>query len=234
MAEYTRELDVSQGFNFKQDEHASFGYLTGLVIGDTNFGPDFKVADPLDMPDPPKKAAGSAGEGSGDTSGMFKKPAVAVLTNVSWTSQPTDPIKIEGRITAANYQLIAQLTMLSMKKIVLQFAFVVFDYDTVNNTYFPSITTYKGSGPVGLAPSKIEEVGFGKDKALEAIFGVVGKEGNAFQLTANHKPEEDVPGFVNHAFTLAVVPTAGKESQQLRIQTSAKYKIILPWGLPKL
>lgn len=233
MATFDRECDVGQAFNFKQDEHYTFGYMTGLVIGDTNLGPDFKVADPLDMPAPPKKGTGAAGEASGDTSGMFKKPVTAVLSQVTWSTQPTDMIDFKGRISAANAQLLAQLTYLSMTKIVLQCSFVVFDYDSVNNVYFPVISSFKGTAPVGMPPGKIEDVGFGTDSHVKPIYGIIGKEGNAFKLTIESKMAEDPPGFKNYEFSLSIAPTASKESQQIQIQTSAKVKLILPWGLPQ-
>ena len=44
--DFEKECSVEQGFNFRQDEHHTFGYINGLVIGDSVLAPDLKVAEP--------------------------------------------------------------------------------------------------------------------------------------------------------------------------------------------
>ena len=52
--EFSKECDVGQGYNFKQDEHHTFGYLNTLVFGENNIAPDIRVAEP------PRSTAGTA------------------------------------------------------------------------------------------------------------------------------------------------------------------------------
>lgn len=233
MAEYTRECDVGQGFNFKQDEHYTFGYITGLVIGDSSLSPDFKVADPLTVPEPPKAAEGVEKGVEVKTSGVFTKPVVAVLSNVTWGNvQATDMIDFAGRISSTNMQLITNLTMQSMSKVVVRISFIVFEYDPVLNAYYPAFSSYEGSEPLGTKPGSVAG-GFGANTSVKEVYGILGKDGNNFKLKATVKPADDPAGFINHEFEISVAATAAPNVQQLQIQTSSVNKMIKPWGLPR-
>lgn len=232
MAEYTRECDVGQGFNFKQDEHYTFGYITGLVIGESSLSPDFMVVDPTTVPAPPKAA--KLGEGAEVKSqGIFSKPVVGVLASATWANvQATDMIDFTGRISVTNMQLITNLTMQSMAKVAVRIAFVVFEYDLVANSYYPSFSSYEGSELIGFKPDPVSG-GWGQNTSVKEIYGILGKDGNNFKLKASVKPADDPPGFLNHEFEISVAPTASEAVQQIQIQTSVVNKMIKPWGLPR-
>lgn len=229
---FEKICDVGQGLSFKQDEHFTFGYITALAIGDTTLKADFKVADPLAKPQP-VESKGTLGGGGADTSGILTKAVVAVLEKVTWNTEPTGMIEFEGRVTPANMQAIYSLTMQGLSKLVVQFGFVVFEYDYVHNRYYTAYATNKASKPSGQQPTGVGAIGFGSASNVVPIFGLLAKEGNSIKLTAEQKMADDPPGFRNHAFTLAVAATAASQVQQIRAQTSDTNKMIKPWGLPQ-
>ncbi|MFO0657115.1 MAG: hypothetical protein U0787_18830 [Polyangia bacterium] len=63
MPEFSKECDKDQGFDFKQEEHKTFGYINTLVIGEVEIAPDIKVPEPSAGSGVTIKASG-AGAGS--------------------------------------------------------------------------------------------------------------------------------------------------------------------------
>lgn len=233
MAELSFECDANQGFNFKQDEHQTFGFITSLVIGEASMSPDFKVADPEALAAiKPKKAGGLTGDVEVSTSSKFTNPAVAVLTAVKWPTNATDKIEFEGRVSSTNMQLIQNLILQSMPKMVVRIAFIVYVYDPNLQAYYPAFKTYQGTAPLGIKPGD-SSGGFGANSSVPEVYGILSKDGGAFNLTANIKPEDEPVGFINFGFTMAVAATAASDVQQLQVQTSSVAKMIKPWGLPR-
>lgn len=237
--EFSKECDKDQGFDFKQDEHKTFGFINTLVIGDVEIPPDIKVPEPTAGSGLTIKAGG-AGGGAGDavgTTGIFTKPVVGVLKTASWNTLPTDTVKFEGLLSTSNMQVISMLTMQSLSKITIRFSFVVYEYDPVATLYFPSFCSKEGSAPTNTPPAKSSGLdGFGTDPNAKPIFGVLGKDGpdGAFQLKVDPKISGDAPlGVKVHDFTLHVSPPTAKATQQIKIQTSNTNKIIKGWGLPQ-
>lgn len=236
--EFSKDCDKDQGFDFKQDEHKTFGYINTLVIGDVEIPADIKVIEATADSGIKIKAGGAGGDSGGDSAGLFKKPVVAVLKGAqTWNTLPTDTLKFEGLISTSNMQTISMLTMQSLSKIVVHFSFVIYEYDPVANLYFPSFCSKAGSTPTGAAPGKAAGIsGFGNDPNAIPIYGVLGKDNptGAFQISASTPISGDAPlGLKVHDFKLHVAPPTAKEPQQIKIQTSNTNKMIKGWGLPQ-
>ena len=75
--EFSKDCDKDQGFDFKQDEHKTFGYINTLVIGDVEIPADIKVIEATADSGIKIKAGGAGGDSGGDSAGLFKKPVVA-------------------------------------------------------------------------------------------------------------------------------------------------------------
>ena len=237
--EFAKECDKDQGFDFKQDEHKTFGYINTLVIGDVEIAPDIKVVEAT-ASSGIKIKAGGAGGGNGDdkgSAGLFTKPVVAVLKTAAWNTLPTDTIKFEGLMSTSNMQVISMLTMQSLAKIVIRFSFVIYEYDPVKQVYFPSFCSREGSVPTNAPPADSKGLdGFGTDPNAKNIYGILGKDGpdGAFQIKVDPKISGDAPlGLKVHDFTLHVAPPTAKNTQQIKIQTSEANKIVKGWGLPQ-
>ena len=59
--EFSKDCDKDQGFDFKQDEHKTFGYINTLVIGDVEIAPDIKVVEATASSGIKIKAGGAGG-----------------------------------------------------------------------------------------------------------------------------------------------------------------------------
>lgn len=231
--EFAKEMDIGQGYNFKQDEHHTFGYINAWVIGKNNIAPDIKVVEPTSLAQLGSNA-GTTGALAADTSGIFNKPVVAVLNNVTWSTLPNENITFQGRISVANMQQLSMLLMQSLKEVVLSLSFVVYEYDLVNQVYFTSFKSHKGTAPNGAGPAAQDGGGFGKDTATEPIYALLGKtSGTEFGIKIGPKAEEDPLGIKNHTLELTLAPPIAKAPQQILIQTSEKVKLIQPWGIPQ-
>jgi hypothetical protein len=239
--DFQKACDPAQGFDFKQDEHKTFGYITMLVIGDIEMPADIKVAEavPTTAIAPPS-SSGAEGNSTLDSSGVYTKPVVAVLKSAAWSTLPTDTIKFEGLVSTANMQMISMLKMQSLSKIVMNFSFIVYEYDPVHNKYFASFASHKASSkePTGAKPKKAAGTGdFKPDANAEAakIFGLLGKDSaaGAFQIDAKTEISGEAPvGLKVHDFLIHVAPPTATETQQIKIQTSNTNKIIKGFGLP--
>lgn len=233
--EFAKQCDVGQGYNFKQDEHHTFGYITQWVIGDNNLSPDIKVVEPTSITNIASAGnAGTAGSGTVNTSGIFKFPVVAVLEAASWSTLPTDNITLKGRVSLSNAQTLQMLVMQSLAKVVMNIGFVIYEYDLVNQVYYTSFKTYKGSAVSGPAkPTKAGAGGFANTDA-SAIYALLGKtSGTEFGLKVGAKAREDPLGIRNHTLELSLAPPISTSPQQILIQTSNTIKLIQPWGLPQ-
>jgi hypothetical protein len=226
--EFAKECDIGQGYNFKQDEHHTFGYITMLAIGDNNIAPDIKVVDPTALTKP--KATGTAN--TADTSGIFTVPVVSVLSNVTWSTLPNENIVLQSRISVANGQQLKMLLMQSLKKVNVTVSFVIYEYDLVNQTYFTSFKSYQGTAPAGVV---IPAPNTGSIKDMSAqIYALLGKtSGTEFGLKIGSKVEEEPLGIRNYTLELTLAPPIASGPQKLQIQTSSTVKLIQPWGLPQ-
>jgi len=237
--EFAKTCNPGQGFDFKQDEHQTFGYINTLVIGDVEIPADIKVAEATAGSALAIKSGGAGGTSETNSSNVYTKPVVAVLKSANWSTQPTDTIKFEGLVSTSNMQVISMLRMQSLSKIVMHFSFVIYEYDPVNNLYYPSFCSKAASGapPTGAAPKKAAGLGgFGTDAAAIPIYGVLGKDSaaGAFQISAATDISGDAPvGMKVHDFVIHVAPPTAKETQQIKIQTSNTNKIIKGFGLPQ-
>lgn len=219
--EFAKECNVAQGFNFKPNDHHTFGYINTFTVGDSNIAPDIKVIDPLGM------SKGTTADPNSNS--IFKKSVVAVLSNTSWSTLPNDNISFKARISVANAQQLQMLTMQSIKKMTAAISFVVYEYDLVNQVYFTSFLTYKGSLPTGLPP-KPGNSGF--PEPANIIYGLINKTPTDFGIKIGTRPETDPLGMKNQTLELSLAPSVSQAPQQILIQTSANVKLIQPWGLP--
>jgi hypothetical protein len=203
--------DVGQGFNFNRDSRVTHGHVTQLTIGETNIAADILVAKTLG--------------GTRAMDGVFTVPVVAVLEQVSWDTSPTSKITIGARISVANAQLLQALPM--PKKVVVRIALVVYDYDIVNNVFYSSFVTFKGTAPsTGTTQTTI--VG---SNEVPPVYGLINNSVEPGVRVGSLQMEP--PGVVNYSLALTLAPIVAPSPQQLKLQTSATNKVIKAWGLPQ-
>ena len=121
MPQFSRALDVYQGFNFKKDKQTPVGYITAITIGDQAL-----TADQETIKDPEQPA------------NNLSAKVVAVLNNYLWETGVTDTMYFSGQISTANKQLLAQLILGSFANITVTFNYVIYEYDPLAKKYFKS------------------------------------------------------------------------------------------------
>lgn len=114
MPEFSRTLDVYQGFNFNKDKNTPIGFITKISISNVSLNPDIEILN-------------SQNEAIN---------VIAVLNDVSWQIGVTDTIYFSGQVSAHNKQIILSLVMLSLTSDEVNFEFEVFDYDPLSKKYY--------------------------------------------------------------------------------------------------
>jgi len=138
MAEVEMQCDVSQGFNFAQDNQVCSGHLMKLKIGDKQFAADLEVGNPLDV--------------------TKKVKVVAVLSGVSWEGGRGKAIKINGQISDKNKPNAAALMHSNLSNTEVKFQFDVFCYDKTAKKFYKCFHTNDAelSGLVAKVGDKLE------------------------------------------------------------------------------
>lgn len=111
MPQFSRALDVYQGYNFKKDVQTAVGYITAMKVQAKDLPADQNVP----TPDPDQQGA--------DTS------VVAVLTRVYWGTGLTDAIYFSGQISNENRKTLAEAVINSLTNVEIEFTFDVYEYD---------------------------------------------------------------------------------------------------------
>jgi hypothetical protein len=121
MPQFSRALDVYQGFNFKKDKQSSVGYITKLKLGDIEL-----VADQETIKDPeqPDKA--------------LANKVVGVLNHYLWETGITDAMYLSAQISTNNKQVLSAALMGTWANIQVEFQYTVFEYDPLQKKYFKS------------------------------------------------------------------------------------------------
>ena len=115
MPNFSRALDLNQGFSFKKDKQTPVGHFLRLTIDGTALRPDFTVTSP-------DTAASSTVAG--------------VMAHMQWPTGIADPISLKVQISAANKQALSGIA--AGANVAVGFHFVLFDYDPISKKYFKS------------------------------------------------------------------------------------------------
>lgn len=121
MPQFSRSLDVYQGFNFKKDKQSPVGYITKLKLGDIEM-----VADQETIKDPeqPDKA--------------LANKVVGVLNHYLWETGTTDAIYLSAQVSTSNKQVLSAALMGTWANVAVEFQYVVYEYDPLQKKYFKS------------------------------------------------------------------------------------------------
>ncbi|MCE9666981.1 hypothetical protein LY474_04060 [Myxococcus stipitatus] len=121
MPQFSRELDVYQGFNFKKDKQSAVGYILNISIGGIALTADQEtIADP-EQPDKP-----------------LATKCVAVLNHYLWETGVTDALYFSGQISTANKQKIAEMLLGTFSNVEVVVKYVIYEYDPLAKKYFKS------------------------------------------------------------------------------------------------
>jgi len=121
MPQFSRQMDVYQGFNFKKDKQSKVGFVTELKLGDLQM-----VADQTTIMDPENPTT-ELGEG-----------VVAVLSHYLWETGVTDAMYLSAQISTANKQSLSAKLLTDWTNMEVSFTYVVYEYDPREKKYFKS------------------------------------------------------------------------------------------------
>jgi hypothetical protein len=121
MPQFSRALDVYQGFNFKKDKQAPVGFITGLKLGDLEMKADQKT---IMDPENPTSAL---------TEGV-----VGVLNHYMWETGVTDAMYMSAQVSVENKQNLSEKLFNEWTNLEVEFSYVVYEYDPVAKKYFKS------------------------------------------------------------------------------------------------
>jgi hypothetical protein len=124
MPQYSRSLDVYQGFNFKKDKQSSVGFITKAKIGDIELTADQETLTDPEQPDKPLAAK-----------------VVGVLNHFLWETGITDAMYLSAQISTSNKQILSAALMGTWANVNVEFQYVVYEYDPLAKKYFKSSFT---------------------------------------------------------------------------------------------
>lgn len=206
MPEFTRELDPTQGFNFKKDYQKTIGFLTMLKIGTESFAADFTVNSPMAV----TTASGITTQATA-TAGALN--VVAVLKSISWAMGDTDPLVFKGLLSIAGKQAFSALLYASMIDIDVEVGFVIYEYDPLAKKYYAAFSnSAQGS----------------TDATATGVKGQIRKEDVNLKMVIQPEADAAVQSPINYEFDLEVVPKPVVQS--LLFATSSTRKVTKSWG----
>ena len=121
MPQFSRSLDVSQGFNFRKDKQASVGFITTMTVGGVDLKADQETV--LDPANPTSAISGGV---------------VGVLGHYLWSLETTRSIYMSAQISTENKQVLTAALLGEMTDMSVKFSYVVYEYDPINKKYFVS------------------------------------------------------------------------------------------------
>jgi hypothetical protein len=116
MAEFYKNCDVYQGYNYRKDKQTTVGFVTSLKIGDLELTADQTCKDP--------------------TAPETDVKAVLVLSGSMWGLGVTDAVYVSGQVSVGNKQKLMGLLYKDLTKVDVEFKFAVYEYDPVEKKYY--------------------------------------------------------------------------------------------------
>ncbi|WP_309890705.1 hypothetical protein [Archangium sp.] len=121
MPQFSRSLDIYQGFNFKKDKQSSVGFVTKLELGDVAL-----AADQTSIKDP---------EQPGQNIGTN---VVGVLSHYLWETGTTDAMYLSMQVSVSNKTNLSAKLLTDWTNMEVTFGYVVYEYDPKEKKYFKS------------------------------------------------------------------------------------------------
>jgi len=121
MPQFSRSLDVYQGFNFKKDKQSPVGFITKLTVGEMTMKADQTTI--MDPTNPGKPLEGAV---------------VGVLNHYLWETGVTDAMYLSGQISTENKQELSAKLLGELTNLEVTFSYIIFEYDPAQKKYFVS------------------------------------------------------------------------------------------------
>jgi len=116
MADFMKETDVKQGFDYSKDTQTAVGFITGIKVNGTDLAADIKAKDPEDSDS--------------------DYAVVGITSHVFWSTEVTGVITFNAQVSVKNKETIQTAVYNSLTNTSIEFKFAVYDYDSTANKYY--------------------------------------------------------------------------------------------------
>lgn len=217
--------------NFEPHSKKRIGYLQTLCIGPVSIPPDVKGAEPEGEAGK-FTTSGAGGSNNPEARGVFTKPVVGPLAEVTWDATRTAPISVTFLCSSANRANLELMLRSTTVGTICRFAFVVYEWDWVNGGFYVRFATNKGGTAHGSAKPAAVAGGFGKDSKADGkeLVAYIASDGDDLSIELPPDPTE-VSGMILWQFQITFKPPTIEQSQELVIATSKNSKLQLPWAV---
>ena len=121
MPQFSRALDVYQGYNFKKDKQAPVGYVLSMKLGDIQLVADQETIKDPEQPDK-----------------VLSTKVVGVLNHYLWETGTTDAMYMSMQVSVGNKTKLATKLLNEWTSMEVTFGYVIYEYDPVLRKYFKS------------------------------------------------------------------------------------------------
>ncbi len=121
MPQFSRSLDIYQGFNFKKDKQTAVGFVTKLELGDVPL-----AADQTSIKDPEQPGQNMSAS------------VVGVLNHYMWETGTTDAMYLSMQVSVSNKTNLSAKLLTDWTNMEVTFGYVVYEYDPKEKKYFKS------------------------------------------------------------------------------------------------
>jgi hypothetical protein len=166
MAEFYKNCDVYQGYNYRKDKQTTVGFVTALKIGDLTLTADQTCKDP--------------------TASETDVKAVMVLSGAMWGLGVTDAVYVSGQVSVANKRNLMSLLYKDLTKVDVELNFSVYEYDPVQKTYYKCMEGTDGAVLKGILEKSGSELNL--SVADDASREVQSPENYAVQMGVKPQP----------------------------------------------
>jgi len=198
----TYELNLQQGFNFRQDVQDICGFVTSLSIAQktsTKNGvlkPDIAASNP-------------------NTDGVTSpQNVVGVMKAFKWGGGLTDPIELKFNVSNDNRNVLFGLLQSKLSSTDIAISFQVFNFDQPSAQFYLAIGAAATNGVAG-----------------NQLTGNIAKEGKEKLLFAlpNNSPAQEVQMPQNWDVELTIAPA--QLAQSVMYQYAPAFSMIKSWGI---
>jgi len=116
MADFNKDNDVKQGFDYSKDTQTSVGFITAIKVNGTDLAADIKAKDPEDSDS--------------------DYAVVGITSSVFWSTEVTGEINFAAQVSVKNKETIQTAVYNSLTNTSIEFKFAVYDYDSTANKYY--------------------------------------------------------------------------------------------------
>jgi len=182
-----KPCSVFNAFNFKRDVEDRVGHLLSLKIGETELTADITLKQPTDE---------------------AEAKVVGVISHFHWDGGTAEPMQMTFNVSVTNKNEIATMLHTTLKSVVIEWKFNIFEYDKEKKEFFLAFHTNDA-----------------------AVKGLLQTQGSERVLYISDQPGSEVQKPENYPATIGAVPE--DEQQDIHLAVAVGKQFVKPWGVTR-